>query len=72
MRPKAIEKPAKSFFGPNRRILVWYGALLLVVAIFITRLFYLQIIKHDYYHQKALADQLKEYKIAAPRGLIKA
>jgi stage V sporulation protein D (sporulation-specific penicillin-binding protein) len=72
MRPKATEKPAKNFFGPNRRILVWYGALLFVVAIFITRLFYLQIIKHDYYHQKALADQLKEYKIAAPRGLIKA
>jgi cell division protein FtsI/penicillin-binding protein 2 len=43
-----------------------------VVAIFITRLFYLQIIRHDYYHTRALADQLKEYKIDAPRGLISA
>jgi stage V sporulation protein D (sporulation-specific penicillin-binding protein) len=72
MRPQATNKPAKFFFSPNRRILVWYGALLLVVSIFIVRLFYLQIIKHDYYHQKALADQLKEYKIDAPRGVIKA
>jgi cell division protein FtsI/penicillin-binding protein 2 len=72
MRPQAINKPAKNFFSPNRRILIWHGVLLLVVGIFITRLFYLQIIKHDYYHQKALADQLKEYKIDAPRGIIKA
>jgi cell division protein FtsI/penicillin-binding protein 2 len=72
MRPQVDNKPAKSFFSPNRRILVWYGALLLVVAVFITRLFYLQIIRHDYYHARALADQLKEYKIDAPRGLISA
>jgi len=30
----------------------------------------LQIIRYDYYHKRALADQLKEYAIAAPRGLI--
>jgi stage V sporulation protein D (sporulation-specific penicillin-binding protein) len=56
----------------NTRIMVWYGALLLVVVIFIARLFYIQIIRHDYYQKQALADQLKEYKITAPRGLIKA
>lgn len=71
MRPQT-DKPAKSFFSPNRRILVWYGALLLVVAIFIARLFYLQIVRHDYYHDRALADQQKEYKIDAPRGIISA
>jgi stage V sporulation protein D (sporulation-specific penicillin-binding protein) len=71
MRPQ-VDKTAKNFFSPNRRVLVWYGALLVVVAIFIARLFYLQIIRHDYYHTRALADQLKEYKVDAPRGLISA
>lgn len=65
-------KPAKRSFSANRRILIWYALLLLVVAIFIGRLFYLQIVRHDYYHAQALADQLKEYKIAAPRGTISA
>jgi stage V sporulation protein D (sporulation-specific penicillin-binding protein) len=63
---------AKKHFSANTRIIIWYGALLLVVAIFIARLFYLQIIRHDYYQRQAFADQLKEYKITAPRGLIKA
>lgn len=58
--------------GANRRLHLWYGVLLLIVAIFIARLFYLQIIKHDYYHQKALSSQLKEYVIAPERGAIKA
>jgi cell division protein FtsI/penicillin-binding protein 2 len=52
----------------NKRILWWYAALLFVLAIIIGRLFYLQIIKHDYYHQLALSDQLKEYNIAPERG----
>ena len=52
--------------------MIWYGALLLVVVIFVARLFYLQIIRHDYYQKQAFADQLKEYTITAPRGLIKA
>lgn len=72
MRPQGISKPAKRNFSANRRIMIWYAALLLVVMIFIARLFYLQIIRHDYYHAQALADQLKEYKIAAPRGTISA
>jgi stage V sporulation protein D (sporulation-specific penicillin-binding protein) len=70
--PPAQNSTANKHFSANTRILIWYGALLLVVAIFITRLFYLQIIRHDYYQKQAFADQLKEYKITAPRGLIKA
>jgi stage V sporulation protein D (sporulation-specific penicillin-binding protein) len=69
---EAPNNTAKKTFGANTRILIWYGALLLVVAVFITRLFYLQIVRHDYYQKLALADQLKEYKITAPRGVIKA
>jgi stage V sporulation protein D (sporulation-specific penicillin-binding protein) len=70
--PEAQKSTAKKSFSANHRITFWYGALLLVVVIFITRLFYLQIIRHDYYQKLAFADQLKEYKITAPRGVIKA
>ncbi|MEX1995469.1 MAG: penicillin-binding transpeptidase domain-containing protein, partial [Candidatus Saccharimonadales bacterium] len=44
----------------------------MVVIIFIARLFYLQVIQHDYYKTQALNDQLKEYVIAADRGVIQA
>jgi stage V sporulation protein D (sporulation-specific penicillin-binding protein) len=69
---EAPHNTAKVFFSANRRIMAWYGVLLLVVVVFIARLFYLQIVKHDYYQKLAFADQLKEYKITAPRGVIKA
>jgi cell division protein FtsI/penicillin-binding protein 2 len=46
--------------------------LLAVCVIFATRLFYLQVIRHDYYHQAALSDQLKQYSIAPERGIIEA
>lgn len=36
------------------------------------RLFYLQVIKHDYYKAAAFGDQYKEYQIPASRGVIKA
>lgn len=42
------------------------------MAIFIGRLFYLQIIRHDYYRSVALESQLKEYVIPAERGQIRA
>ena len=35
------------------------------------RLFYLQVIRHEHYRIAALADQQKEYAIAAERGIIK-
>lgn len=40
-------------------------------AIFISRLFYVQIIRHDFYSAQALAEHTKKYEIPAPRGLIK-
>lgn len=64
--------PPRSAGVSNRRVQIWYGILVVVVAVFVLRLFYLQIIKHDYYHQQALKDQLKEYSIAAERGVIMA
>jgi len=58
--------------SPIQRIHIWYAALLLVSAVFVVRLFYLQVIRHDYYQKAALTVQLKEYEIPAPRGVIEA
>ncbi len=61
-----------NFLTPLRRIRIWYLAILLVLSIFGVRLFYLQIIRHDYYKKTALSGQLKQYEIPAERGLIEA
>lgn len=45
---------------------------MLVFAIFVVRLFYIQIIQHSYYRQAALSGQFKEYEIPAKRGVILA
>jgi cell division protein FtsI/penicillin-binding protein 2 len=55
-----------------KRLRVWYGLLIVVVAVFGVRLFYIQIIKYDFYRNAALSDQLKQYEIPAARGVIKA
>src|SRR3982751_4577468 len=66
--PPKAGKPASS----NRRLYVWYGALFFIIAVIIIRLFYLQIIRHEYYQKAALNDQQKQYSIAADRGIIQA
>ncbi len=65
-----MQPPTSSLFTPVQRIRIWYALLLLVGAIFLVRLFYLQIIKHDYYASSALSKQLKQYEIAPERGII--
>ncbi|HSW85065.1 MAG TPA: penicillin-binding protein 2 [Candidatus Saccharimonadales bacterium] len=55
-----------------KRVRIWYGILVLVVAVFGVRLFYIQIINHDHYRAAALSDQLKQYQISPTRGLIEA
>lgn len=66
--------PNKGFtrVSTNKRLAICYGVVILIIGIIIVRLFYLQIIRHDYYQQAALSDQLKQYSIAADRGLIEA
>jgi cell division protein FtsI/penicillin-binding protein 2 len=54
------------------RARLWYLILMLVFGIFLLRLFYLQIIKHNYYKQSAAVSHLEEYQIPADRGIIKA
>jgi len=58
--------------GPVQRIRFWYAFLLVITAVFVIRLFYLQVIRHDYYQSAALQGQLKEYEIPAKRGIIEA
>ena len=55
-----------------RRVRWFYVLVAIAIGIFWVRAFYLQIIRHDYYVQAARSDQLKEYQIPAPRGLIRA
>lgn len=48
------------------------GLVLIFAAVFVARLFYLQIIQHSYYVNKANNEQLKRLSIPAKRGLIYA
>lgn len=54
------------------RVRFLYGILVGIIALFGIRLFYVQIIRYDYYHDAALADQFKQYQIPATRGVIEA
>lgn len=47
-------------------------AILVVMAVFVGRLFYLQVVRHDYYVAKANEEQLKQLVIPAKRGEIYA
>ena len=58
--------------NPILRIRLWYVLLVLITIIFGIRLFYLQVIRHDYYKKAALSGQLKQYEITADRGVIEA
>jgi cell division protein FtsI/penicillin-binding protein 2 len=55
-----------------RRVRLFFLLVVFTIGIFWVRAFYLQVIKHDYYRLAAQSDQLKEYEIAAPRGIIQA
>ncbi len=55
-----------------RRAQWCYVFVAMAFGIFLVKLFYLQVIRYDYYHKAALSDQLKEYEIPATRGLIEA
>lgn len=52
------------------RIRIWYACLLVVACVFVVRLFYLQVIRHNYYEQAALRGQLRQYEIQPERGKI--
>ena len=55
-----------------RRIRWFFVLVAIAIGIFWVRAFYLQVIRHEYYVAAAKSDQLKEYEIPAPRGVIQA
>jgi len=64
--------PVRRVIQPVRRARWLYTLVVVIIAIFGIRIFYLQIIQHEHYRLAALSDQFKEYEITATRGLIKA
>jgi cell division protein FtsI/penicillin-binding protein 2 len=54
------------------RARLWYVIIMFIFGIFLVRLFYLQVIRHEYYKQSANVGHLKEYEIMPNRGIIKA
>jgi cell division protein FtsI/penicillin-binding protein 2 len=60
----------KPIFGTLWRIRIWYVLILIFCCVVIVRLFYLQVIQHDYYKTAALSGQMKEYELPAARGAI--
>ena len=55
-----------------RRVRLWHTLIIIIIAVFGLRLFYVQVIRYNYYKDAALSDQLKQYEIPANRGIIKA
>ncbi len=68
MRPDYSQKTPNTLM----RVRTWYIVLVGIFGLIILRLFYLQIIRHDYYRNTALLGQYKEYEIAPERGVIEA
>ncbi len=56
----------------TQRVRIWYALLLVVFGLFAVRLFYLQVVRYDYYKKAAQSDQLKQYVVPAERGVISA
>lgn len=67
MRPEI-----KTRLSTIQRIRLGYAVLMILGGVFIIRLFYLQVIRHDFYEKSAAFSQLKEYEIPAARGVIQA
>lgn len=65
-------QPARADDNSVARVRIWYALLLAVFGVFCLRVFYLQVIRYDYYKKAALNDQLKQYSVPAERGIIMA
>ncbi|MEI7758628.1 MAG: penicillin-binding protein 2 [bacterium] len=59
-------------FRAVRNINYIFWIMLLIMGLFVIRLFYVQVIKYDYYKKSALKGQLQQSRIPATRGLIEA
>lgn len=61
---------SKQVTGSRERVLAIF--VIVIMAVFVVRLFYLQIIRHDYYVTEANKEQIKQLVIPAERGEIYA
>lgn len=66
------DSSSTSVHATIRRSRVWFGFVIFVSGVFLLRVFYIQVIRYDYYRKAALSDQLSEYQIPAQRGIIEA
>lgn len=55
-----------------RRIHSWYLLLVIILAIFMVRSFYVQVIRYSHYHEAATTEQFRQYEINPRRGTILA
>ncbi len=56
----------------TKRIQIFYYVIVALCVIFVLRLFYLQVLRRDFYAEQARASQLKQYEIPAERGSLYA
>jgi cell division protein FtsI/penicillin-binding protein 2 len=66
------QQPVQGHVNPVQRARVWYALLIIVFGVFAVRVFFLQVIRFDYYKKAALHSQLKQYEIPPERGIITA
>ena len=55
--------------SPNR-ILIFIGIIIFVFILYVSRLLYLQVFRHDFYNAKADENRITEINLAAQRGII--
>jgi stage V sporulation protein D (sporulation-specific penicillin-binding protein) len=55
-----------------RRSRIIFSALVIIIIVFVVRLFEVQVVQYKHYQTAALSDQFKQYQIPATRGLIEA
>jgi cell division protein FtsI/penicillin-binding protein 2 len=72
MNPRREPTQPVSTVSPVSRINAMFVLLAVIIGIFGLRAFYVQVIRYDYYHQRALSDQLVQASIPASRGIIEA
>lgn len=65
-------KDSASIITAVKRVRLAYVLVLVVVGLFLVRLFYVQVINYGHYHKVADAEQVKKYQIPATRGIIYA
>lgn len=62
----------QQFTGTNARSNLLLGFIAVIMAVFVVRLFYLQVIQHDYYVNRAYQTQVSKLTITPERGQIYA